>query len=216
MPIGTPEETIQDGICNRLTHVGVAPAPSYGLTVAAGQYCSNEKGVQRFAGDVSLDVDGLIEWAKNSLTAGPVVLIVVGGCDYDTDKITLAIGEFEIHIYVACANYRSTYEVTSGDAAADARQIGLWQVKADVLDRLMNFAIINGESPAWPTGGRLIRAERGLALYELTMKMRVARLHSMVPWSTLSPLTGIDVHYDIQPDSPANPITESKVDIPPP
>ena len=107
----TPEDAIETGLLNRLTHVDVAPAVDHrGITVAAGKYCADNGGVQVWQGDISLEPESLITWAHAGLSEGPVCLIVVGNdVPYEHDKDRHAVGEYSVDIYLATANYRTEH-----------------------------------------------------------------------------------------------------------
>jgi len=182
----TPEESIETGIYNRLTD------STYGIIVDAGKYCADEGGVQLFQGQLSLEPDSLAEWAKTGLNQGPVVLIMAGSAvDYQSSKVEFVEGEYTIDIYIAAANYRTTHEALAGDAGGDTRGPGIWQVKADILDRLLNYPIVSDSSPAWVIRGRLLAVNKALCLYQLTLGIVVANYHNLVAWGDRDDLSKI-------------------------
>jgi hypothetical protein len=197
----TPEEAIETGIFNRLTHA------TNGITVEAGKYCADQGGVQKYQGDVDLTKESMIEWARAGVSEGPIVLIVVGEeVDYDTDYRETAVGDYSVQLYFASANLRTTHEALEGDAGSETRKPGIWQVKSDILDRLLNFGIVqdaNGTwfDPVWVVRGRKIAKEPHLVLYELIMMARVAVIHGLVPFSSLDDLEGVDVTLQKEPDA---------------
>jgi hypothetical protein len=196
----TPEEAIETGIFDRLTHA------TNGITVEAGGDCAANGGVQKYQGDVDLTKEQLVEWARAGLSEGPLVLIVVGEVDYESDYRQVVIGEYLISLFIASAHYRTTHEALEGDDGNESRKPGIWQVKSDILDRILNFGIVQDaslvwEDPAWVTGGRTVTVEPHLVLYELNMRCRVGVVHALVPFSSLDDLEGLDVTLQKEPDA---------------
>jgi hypothetical protein len=208
----TPEEAIETGIYNRLTD------GTHGITVAAGKYCADEGGIQLFHGQIDLrDPEQIIQWATVDLNAGPKVLIVAGdSVSYETDHRRVAIGTFTVRLYLAAAHARDPHEALTGDEGGDARQVGLWQVKSDILDRLCNYGVVTDEDPPWPKSGRVMALQQDLVLYEMTMEITVSRKHELVAWSDLDTLTGIDTTLQKKPDAGTGEEieTEFEVDLP--
>lgn len=212
----TPEECIEDGIFNRLTHA------TNGITIEAGEYCSNDGGVQLYQGQVDLEVENMIEWALPGVAEGPIVLIVAGDdVEYDTDYREVAIGTYAVRLYIATQNYRTAHEGMSGDAAGATRKPGIYQVKSDILDRILNFGIVqdsNGawEDSAWVVSGRLLVKQRNLFLYELTLNVKVGSIHTMTPTSSMDRLEGIDATLTKEPDAGTDEEFEVgvKIDVP--
>jgi hypothetical protein len=197
----SPEEAIETGIFNRLTHA------TNGITVEAGKYCADQGGVQKYQAQVDLTKESMIEWARTGVAEGPIVMIVVGDeVEYDTDYRQTAIGDYAVSLYIASANYRTSHEALEGDAGSETRKPGIWQVKSDILDRILNFGIVqdansNWFDPAWVVGGTMVARLRNVSLYELRMLARVAVIHSLVPFSSLDDLEGLDVTLQKEPDA---------------
>lgn len=208
------EEAIQDGVYNRLTH------KILGITVEAGKYCANSiatatepdrGGVRRWMGDVSIGSPAaMIEWAKNGPVEGPIVLIVVGETyEVETDRAQAVLCTYSIGLFIITSNLRSRREGGSGALDGAARAKGVWDVKADILDRLCNFPLVSTtidsvvywEDAAYPTGGRLLAVQDGLFLYELDMRIKVSQIHSLTAWSDLADLEGIDTTLQVEPDA---------------
>jgi hypothetical protein len=218
--VTTPEEAIEDGIYNRLTHA------TYGIIVDAGKYCADNGGVQKWHGEVDLTPESLRKWAFAGAVEGPLVLIVAGNAvEYDTDYREAAIGTYTIQIYICAGSWRSQQEAASGDAGSDSRGPGVWQVRSDILDRILNFGIVSSvvdlvtvwEDPAWVVGGRLLATQNPLVLYELTLACRVSRLHNLVAWGSLDDLDGVDVQATKEPSPTGTAddfIVSTKTDVP--
>lgn len=209
MTCRTPEGAIEDGIYNRLTH------RTNGITTEAQEgYCHPESGVQKWFGQVELTPESMSQWARAGLAEGPVVLIVAGSdVTYDTDYRKTAIGEYAISLYIASANYRSSYEASGGDDGDNVRKPGIFKVKQDILDRLLDHGIVKAEynvdgsdvesweDPAWVDSGRLITLTENVVLYELVLRIRVSRIHGLVAYSELDDAAGVDVTLTKEPST---------------
>lgn len=196
----TPEDAIETGIYNRLTHEDTPPGTDhYGITVGAGKYCADTGGVQVWQGDVSLEPENLIKWAHAGLAEGPVCLIVVGNdITYEHDKGRYAVGEYSVQIYMATANYRSEHDAVDGDAGADTRKPGIRQMKSDILDRILAFGVCTDDDGAYQPNlilkrGTLLKADKGLALYRLDLSIQMGTRHDLTAWDGLGDLRGVDV-----------------------
>jgi len=204
-----PEQAIETGVYNRLTDA------TNGITVAAGKYCHNTGGVKKFQGKPSLDEESMEEWAQPGLSQGPVVLIVVGEeMEADTDRVQLVLGTFSIDLYLAEANYRTTHEAFAGDAAGAARKPGIWQLKADILDRLLGHTIVADHDSAWLESGETVETDGGTALYRVRLRAMVAYVHTLTPWSSGTPYEGADVTLEKVPSTEGDEFeTDVKVDL---
>ena len=204
----TPEDAIETGILNRLTHVDTPPGTDHmGITVAAGKYCADVGGVQVWQGDVSLDTESLIGWAHSGLAEGPIVLIVAGNdVDYEHDKERHVVGDYDVQIYIASANYRSEHEAVDGDAGSETRKPGIRQVKKDILDRILAFGFAVDDDGAYQPNlvlnrGRLLAVEDGLALYRLDLTAQMGTRHDVTAWASLGDLRGVDVTLQKEEDA---------------
>jgi len=209
------EEAILAGAYNRLT------SATLGITVEAGKYCANgtgdtapdQGGVRRWVGQVNIASPAeMIGWAQNGLTEGPVVLIVVGETvDFDTDKAQYAGGNYSLSVFIVTKNLRSRREGAIGSLDGATRNVGLWDVKADIMDRLCNHGLVSTvidtvtcwEDPPVVKSGRLVAAQDGIYLYELTWTIKVSQIHGLVAWSDLDDLEGIDTTLTVEPDAGA-------------
>lgn len=182
----TPEEAIETGIYDRLTD------DTYGITVTAGKYCADLGGVQLYQGQVDLEKESLIQWAQTGLHNGPVVLIIAGNTvSYETDRVAFVSGEYSVDIYIAAGSMRDPHDALDGETAGDARSAGIWQVKSDILDRLLNFNVVAESSPPWVVTGGLMIVNKSLCLYRMTLKIDVASRHELVAWGDRDDLSKI-------------------------
>lgn len=195
----SPEESIEAGIFNILTHVDTPPGVDHkGLTVGAGHYCANQGGVRVWQGDVSLTPENLVKWAHAGIDEGPIILIVVGeDDDAEHDRAKHVASTFSVVLYFATAHYRSEHETLTDDAAAATRKPGLWQVKQDILDRILDIGICQDKdakyhAPLVYKRGHLVSADKGMALYELQLSIRLELRYALTAWSGLSDLKGVD------------------------
>jgi hypothetical protein len=189
MPYITPEKAITDGIYARLTDA------TDGITVAAGKYCADVGGIVKWQGEVALTTESLVQWGLAGIGTGtsPIVLIVTGGSvDYEQDHMRVAIGEFSVQIIIACRHVRDIAETADGDLGADARSPGIWTIRDDILDRLLNYGIVTDEDPPWVVGGRILRAEEKFILYELDMKIRIGREYALTAYDDEDDVEGVD------------------------
>lgn len=183
----TPEEAIETGIYNRLT------SATYGIaTNAAGGYVSQSDGVQLWQGQVDLTPEGMVLWAGSSTIEGPKVLIIAGDdVKYEHDFAQYAQGTYTVDIYIAASHGRDPHEALAGDEVGDTGSPGIWQVKSDILDRLLNFPPVTGNDTPYLISGRTVSRQGGTVLYRLTMGMVVATLHNLNAWSDLDDLSKI-------------------------
>lgn len=203
----TPEDAIETGIYNRLTHTAPPAGPHYGITVAAGHYCADNGGVQVWQGDVSLDTESLIAWAHAGLAEGPICLIVVGNdVDFEHDRDRHVVGEYTVQIYLASAHYRSMHEAVDGDVGLDTRKPGIRQMRKDVLDRLLAFGLAVDDNGAYQSNlvlkrGTLLAVDKGLALYRLDLIAQMGTRHDVTAWAALPNLQGVDVTLVKEPSA---------------
>ncbi len=208
MSCQTPEGALEDGIFNRLTH------RVNGITTEAGKYCHPQGGVQKWFGQVDLSVDSLVSWARTGVANGPIVLIVAGGTvEYDTDYRETAIGMYSVQLWIASANYREEYESAGGDAASAPSGPGIFVIKQDILDRILNHGIVKAtydvdgteteswEDPPWVLSGRMVTLEQHVCLYELVLQAHIARIHGLTAYSALDDYEGTDVTLTKEPST---------------
>lgn len=209
----TPEDAIETGIYNRLT------SATYGITTnATGGYVSQSDGVQRWQGQVDLTPESMALWAGSSTVEGPKVLIIAGDdVAYEHDFAQYVQGTYTVDLYIAASHGRDPHEALAGDDSGDAGSPGIWQVRSDILDRLLNFPIVTGQSPAYVRSGRTVSRVGDTVLYRLTMAIVVANLHNLVAWSDLENLEKIRTTMTKEPSAVLvadDFITEVDADLP--
>ncbi len=199
----TPEEAIETGIYNRLTDA------TDGITVEAGKYCATPDttdplsygGVQLYQGQVDLTADAMIEWGRVGVGEGPIVLIVAGDdVKAETDHADSALSTYTVRVFIATASYRTPHEGLTGDPVA-TRKPGIWQVKQDILDRLLNHIVVTTMPTLTWSSGRLITVEQSVCLYEMTFEIIGCATHEYVPWTTRDDLTKIRTTFTKQPSA---------------
>ena len=194
----TPEDAIETGIYNRLT------SATYGITTEAGEYVSQSDGIQLWQGQVDLTPEGMVLWAGSGTVEGPKVLIIAGDdATYEHDFAQYVQGTYTVDIYIAASHGRDVHEAMAGDDSTvpDTGVPGVWQVKSDILDRLLNFPIVTGHSPAYLRSGRTVSRVGDTVLYRLTLGMVVANLHNLSPWSDLADLNKIRTTMTKEPSA---------------
>jgi len=219
-----PEEAMETGIYNRLTHVDTPPGVDHkGITVGAGHYCADNGGIVRYQGTPELNAESLIVWGRAGVKQGPIVLIVAGNEATYTPMHTrggaakLGHAEYTCSLYMAAQNLRSVHEGMVGDAASATRYPGLWQVKEDILDRLLNIGLVQDSNsawvPHWVESGRLIAVEKGMCLYELNFKFKIVQIHGLTAYGDLTTLDGFDVTFQKKPDAGTGEEIETKISV---
>ena len=203
--MSAPETTIIDGAYNRLT----SSTNGILVTSAATDYawCAINGGVVKYAGQVSLEPDELVEWARPGLAEGPIVLITVPGDEAATDKRRAVLSTFQIAIYVAMAAYDDEYEAAGGDVAGATRKPGVWEVKDYILDLLLGNAlcsVIIDTVTYWYAipeymGSELVATDDGIALLEIRMEAECLRRHGLTAWEDLDVLEGVDFTLTKEP-----------------
>lgn len=211
----TPEEAIETGIYNRLT------SATYGITTEATDgYVSQSDGIQLWQGQVDLTPEGMALWAGSSTIEGPKVLIIAGDdVKYEHDFHTYAQGTYTVDLYIAASHGRDPHEAIAGDdsAAPDTGSPGIWQVKSDILDRLLNHPIVTEADPPYLISGRTVVRQGSTVLYRLTLGMVVATLHQLSAWSDLDNLSKIRTTMTKEPSEVLvadDFITEVDADLP--
>jgi hypothetical protein len=134
-------------------------------------------------------------------------LIVVGNdVEYEHDKARHVVGQYDVSLYLATAHYRSAHEAVDGDAGADARKPGIWQMKKDILDRVLAFGFATDDNGAYQPNlflkkGSLLASREGLALYRLDLVAQMGTRHDVTALASIHDLNGVDVTLVKEPSA---------------